>query len=203
MSKISILLPGVLLLFFAGLVHAAPIVFDLDGLLTGSTETLAETTTTCPSGAICAFGFLHTTGVNIKLPKPANTVIFPDVVKTPAPPAGPVPIPYPNIGGSLNVTVGDFLTPDGELANVFVDDILDTPDFVSFNIFVASQTGYTLPSLWFIGTDATGQTIEYELLLDPTAAPEPGGLILLLLGLAGFATFHIKRYEKDRQLIQA
>jgi hypothetical protein len=31
---------------------------------------------------------------------------FPDVCKTPAPPAGPIPIPYPNIGKSSDTSKG-------------------------------------------------------------------------------------------------
>lgn len=197
MTKIPALLLGVLLVILSGTTHAMPIEFDLGGLLTGSTDILPESTlSTCPTNAICSAGLLSTTGVNITLAKPSNTIAFPDVVKTPAPPAGPVPIPYPNIIGILNVTVGDFLTPSGELATVFVDNILDTPDFVSFNIFVASATGYALPSLWFIGTDAKGQTIEYKLILGSTSAPEPASSILLLLGLAGFIIISVKPQHK-------
>jgi hypothetical protein len=33
--------------------------------------------------------------------------VFPDVCKTPAPPAPPIPIPYPNIGRSADTTSGD------------------------------------------------------------------------------------------------
>ena len=34
------------------------------------------------------------------------STVFPDVCKTPAPPAGPVPIPYPNIGQASDTTGG-------------------------------------------------------------------------------------------------
>ena len=34
------------------------------------------------------------------------SIVFPDVCKTPAPPAGPIPIPYPNIGKSSDTTKG-------------------------------------------------------------------------------------------------
>lgn len=34
------------------------------------------------------------------------SIVFPDVCKTPAPPAGPIPIPYPNIGKSSDTTGG-------------------------------------------------------------------------------------------------
>lgn len=34
------------------------------------------------------------------------SIAFPDVCKTPAPPAGPIPIPYPNIGKSADTTGG-------------------------------------------------------------------------------------------------
>ncbi len=34
------------------------------------------------------------------------SIVFPDVCKTPAPPAGPIPIPYPNIGKSSDTTSG-------------------------------------------------------------------------------------------------
>ena len=35
-------------------------------------------------------------GVVVPRPSGGTTIAFPDVCKTPAPPAGPVPIPYPN-----------------------------------------------------------------------------------------------------------
>ena len=34
------------------------------------------------------------------------STVFPDVCKTPAPPAGPIPIPYPNIGKSSDTSKG-------------------------------------------------------------------------------------------------
>ena len=34
------------------------------------------------------------------------SMVFPDVCKTPAPPAPPIPIPYPNIGKSSDTTSG-------------------------------------------------------------------------------------------------
>jgi hypothetical protein len=34
------------------------------------------------------------------------SIVFPDVCKTPAPPAGPIPIPYPNIGKSSDTSKG-------------------------------------------------------------------------------------------------
>lgn len=34
------------------------------------------------------------------------SMVFPDVCKTPAPPAGPIPIPYPNIGKSSDTSSG-------------------------------------------------------------------------------------------------
>jgi uncharacterized Zn-binding protein involved in type VI secretion len=34
------------------------------------------------------------------------SMVFPDVCKTPAPPAPPIPIPYPNIGKSSDTTAG-------------------------------------------------------------------------------------------------
>ena len=34
------------------------------------------------------------------------SIAFPDVCKTPAPPAGPIPIPYPNIGKSSDTSNG-------------------------------------------------------------------------------------------------
>ena len=34
------------------------------------------------------------------------SIAFPDVCKTPAPPAGPIPIPYPNIGKSSDASKG-------------------------------------------------------------------------------------------------
>ena len=34
------------------------------------------------------------------------SIAFPDVCKTPAPPAGPIPIPYPNIGKASDTSKG-------------------------------------------------------------------------------------------------
>lgn len=34
------------------------------------------------------------------------SIVFPDVCKTPAPPAGPIPIPYPNIGKAGDTSKG-------------------------------------------------------------------------------------------------
>ena len=45
--------------------------------------------------------------------------VFPDVCKTPAPPAGPIPIPYPNIGKSSDTSDGPTnVTVDGEMPSV-------------------------------------------------------------------------------------
>jgi hypothetical protein len=42
------------------------------------------------------------------------SMVFPDVCKTPAPPAPPIPIPYPNIGQSSDTTGGPTtVTTDG------------------------------------------------------------------------------------------
>jgi uncharacterized protein DUF4150 len=44
---------------------------------------------------------------------------FPDVCKTPAPPAPPVPIPYPNIGQSSDTSQGpSTVTTDGKMPMV-------------------------------------------------------------------------------------
>ena len=44
-------------------------------------------------------GFAHKTSGGMSM-------VFPDVCKTPAPPAPPIPIPYPNIGKSSDTTAG-------------------------------------------------------------------------------------------------
>ena len=44
-------------------------------------------------------GFAHKTSMGMSM-------VFPDVCKTPAPPAPPIPIPYPNIGKSSDTTSG-------------------------------------------------------------------------------------------------
>ncbi len=44
-------------------------------------------------------GFAHKTSGGMSM-------VFPDVCKTPAPPAPPVPIPYPNIGKSSDTIAG-------------------------------------------------------------------------------------------------
>jgi hypothetical protein len=44
---------------------------------------------------------------------------FPDVCKTPAPPAGPIPIPYPNIGKSADTVSGPAkVKTDGQMPMV-------------------------------------------------------------------------------------
>ena len=49
--------------------------------------------------------FVNGRGVVHKTTSGMN-VVFPDVCKTPAPPAGPIPIPYPNIGKSSDTSQG-------------------------------------------------------------------------------------------------
>src|SRR5207302_4344663 len=45
--------------------------------------------------------------------------VFPDVCKTPAPPAPPIPIPYPNIGQASDTTGGpSSVTTDGQMPMV-------------------------------------------------------------------------------------
>ena len=47
------------------------------------------------------------------------TTAFPDVCKTPAPPAPPIPIPYPNIGQASDTTGGPpSVTTDGQMPMV-------------------------------------------------------------------------------------
>ena len=47
------------------------------------------------------------------------SMAFPDVCKTPAPPAGPIPIPYPNIAKSSDTSSGPTkVTTDGEMPMV-------------------------------------------------------------------------------------
>ncbi|HEU4456420.1 MAG TPA: DUF4150 domain-containing protein [Longimicrobium sp.] len=47
------------------------------------------------------------------------STVFPDVCKTPAPPAGPVPIPYPNIGQASDTSQGPTtVTVDGQMPMV-------------------------------------------------------------------------------------
>ena len=44
------------------------------------------------------------------------SMVFPDVCKTPAPPAPPIPIPYPNIGKASDTTGGPTLVKtDGQM----------------------------------------------------------------------------------------
>ncbi len=44
------------------------------------------------------------------------SIAFPDVCKTPAPPAGPIPIPYPNIGKASDTSKGPKkVKVDGEM----------------------------------------------------------------------------------------
>lgn len=47
------------------------------------------------------------------------SIAFPDVCKTPAPPAGPIPIPYPNIAQSSDTSDGPTkVKTDGEMPMV-------------------------------------------------------------------------------------
>ena len=47
------------------------------------------------------------------------TIAFPDVCKTPAPPAPPIPIPYPNIGQASDTVQGPTtVTTDGQMPMV-------------------------------------------------------------------------------------
>ena len=47
------------------------------------------------------------------------SIAFPDVCKTPAPPAGPIPIPYPNIAQASDTSGGPTkVTTDGEMPMV-------------------------------------------------------------------------------------
>jgi hypothetical protein len=47
------------------------------------------------------------------------STVFPDVCKTPAPPAPPIPIPYPNIGQSSDASSGpSTVTTDGKMPMV-------------------------------------------------------------------------------------
>ena len=47
------------------------------------------------------------------------SMAFPDVCKTPAPPAGPIPIPYPNIAQASDTSGGPTkVTTDGEMPMV-------------------------------------------------------------------------------------
>ena len=47
------------------------------------------------------------------------SMVFPDVCKTPAPPAPPIPIPYPNIGQASDTTGGpSAVTTDGQMPMV-------------------------------------------------------------------------------------
>jgi hypothetical protein len=47
------------------------------------------------------------------------SMVFPDVCKTPAPPAPPIPIPYPNIGQASDASDGpSAVTTDGKMPMV-------------------------------------------------------------------------------------
>ena len=47
------------------------------------------------------------------------SMVFPDVCKTPAPPAPPIPIPYPNIGKAADTTAGPTsVKTDGQMPMV-------------------------------------------------------------------------------------
>ena len=62
--------------------------------------------------------FANSRGISHKGSGGMSTV-FPDVCKTPAPPAPPVPIPYPNIGQASDTTGGpSTVTTDGQMPMV-------------------------------------------------------------------------------------
>ena len=47
------------------------------------------------------------------------SLVFPDVCKTPAPPLGPIPIPYPNLGKSSDTSQGTTkVQADGQMVMV-------------------------------------------------------------------------------------
>lgn len=169
---------------------AVPVEFALGDLLSGSTETLALPAPDC--GPLpCP----RTTGVRIRLSKPDGPVVgFPDTCLTPSPVA-PIPIPYPNTGGRLVVTTGEFTTPTGDTAVVSVGAIVDAPTYVEFELFVQSLSGYQLSSLVFQGRDTEGMPIERELALLPV--PEPGTALLLGLGLAAAASRGARRRQHE------
>ena len=192
MKRISVIL-GALIIFSSSPLQAIPIDFDLDNLLLGSTESLSAIALDCRLGNACN----RRSGINIKLSKPGTGVTFPDVAKTPSP-AGPIPIPYPNFGGSIIISTGVFTTPAGELANLFVDNIVDSAEFVSFDIFVDSPSGYMLPSIVFVGKDENGLTIERELILRSVSVPEPTTYMLLVIGLAALAGMRIVKINRVR-----
>jgi len=62
--------------------------------------------------------FANSRGVDHKSSN-GMSMVFPDVCKTPAPPAGPIPIPYPNIGKASDTSKGTKKVKiDGEMAMV-------------------------------------------------------------------------------------
>ena len=185
-TRITTLL-GTLIILSPGLVLAVPIEFNIDDLLQGSTETLPFVAPDCAPGVACSF--LKTSTVRIKL-KQDVAIAFPDVVKTPSPPAPPIPIPYPNVAlfeaeTGASTTPIEYTTPTGELALLSTTNIVNEGGFLFFDIVLTSASGYALPSLVFSGKDEFGQTIERELILNSTTVPEPGTLALFGIGLLG------------------
>jgi len=62
--------------------------------------------------------FANTRGVDHK-GSGGMSMVFPDVCKTPAPPAGPIPIPYPNTGQANSTSKGTKKVKiDGQMAMV-------------------------------------------------------------------------------------
>jgi len=65
-----------------------------------------------PSTVHNIMGFAHKSSSGVSM-------VFPDVCKTPAPPAGPIPIPYPNIGKSADTSQGTTsVEADGQMVMV-------------------------------------------------------------------------------------
>lgn len=175
----SLLLAATALLWASGQANATPITFDFDGLLSGSAEQLPETSADCRPGRPC----LRTTRQRVVLNKPAPSlppVGFPDVLKTPAPPGAPVPIPYPNVSGVIQINTGRFQVPNGDTATLSVESVLETAGFVAFTIEISSMSAYSLSELTFSGLNSAGQRVEKTVVF---AIPEPAPAALFLIGL--------------------
>ena len=163
MKNLTYLLLKAGIVIYLGAAQADPVPYNLGGLMEGSVEAIPEIPADCPPLVPCP----RTRRTTIVFPKPTGSFAFPDVCQTPTP-AGPVPIPYINIGlGSrIELIKQPFTTPGGDSADVEVTATAQSEDLVALDVVVVSESGYMLSSLIFGGVDTEGNPVEYTLVLN-------------------------------------
>lgn len=184
MKNLLIGLPVLVLITYAGLLKAESEAYNLGGLMEGSVDIQNEVAADCPPLMTCN----RIRKTLIRRNNPAGGAAFPEVCKTPAPPAPPIPIPYPNIaqiGERVEFLVNDFISPSGDSATAKVGITAESDEVVVFDVVVESLSGFELSSILFGGEDAEGDPVEYTLILNSASADSlviTGGLAVL----AGF-----------------